>query len=295
MQKDTNKNLKDTENEGQKDTISKPVIFNASSQKSFPYDKTYKLVTAMYMVTDVMDKVEPIRHKLRNLGVEILSDTRLMQYGTGKSVAVNICSAVDEVLSFLKISVAMNLISEMNFSILEKEFLKLKSSISEALDLKPSWLSEFLGSVSEESSDLYRTSDVLSKDPETHSTLHKGQDNISKGHTRLGLQKGSTLMQALSDNKLLQSFDQTASPKYSFGVVNKNNFDLLKKERRHDIVTFISKNGGSATITDIKNGHQGSLASCGEKTLQRELLSMTKDGVLKKTGEKRWSRYSLAK
>ena len=31
----------------------------------------------------------------------------------------------------------------------------------------------------------------------------------------------------------------------------------------------------------------------GEKTLQRELASMVKDGVLYKTGEKRWSRYFI--
>jgi hypothetical protein len=53
-------------------------------------------------------------------------------------------------------------------------------------------------------------------------------------------------------------------------------------------------------ITDIRtksNGHPdqfSAIVSCGEKTLQRELVSMVKDGVLKKLGEKRWSRYMLA-
>ena len=30
-----------------------------------------------------------------------------------------------------------------------------------------------------------------------------------------------------------------------------------------------------------------------EKTIQRELLNLVSEGVLKKTGEKRWSKYSL--
>ncbi len=54
---------------------------------------------------------------------------------------------------------------------------------------------------------------------------------------------------------------------------------------------------GMATIKDIKDKikttpEQASfLVSCSEKTLQRELVSMVKDGVLNKTGKKRWSRY----
>ena len=72
-----------------------------------------------------------------------------------------------------------------------------------------------------------------------------------------------------------------------------NGFDILKKQRSDDIINFIRKNIGGVTITDIKNGVYGSLSSCSEKTLQRELISMVKNGVLNKTGEKRWSRYFL--
>ena len=42
----------------------------------------------------------------------------------------------------------------------------------------------------------------------------------------------------------------------------------------------------------MSNGHN-ILISLGEKTLQRELLAMVADGVLKKEGEKRWSRYFI--
>ena len=88
--------------------------------------------------------------------------------------------------------------------------------------------------------------------------------------------------------------NSTASPS---GATN--NFDELKKQRRGEIVEVIKVIGGNATIKDIKDraktnpAKNGSLASCGEKTLQRELVSMVKDGVLKKTGEKRWSKYFL--
>jgi len=48
------------------------------------------------------------------------------------------------------------------------------------------------------------------------------------------------------------------------------------------------------SIKDIDLALQGLGEKCGEKTLQRELVSMVGDGVLKKSGEKRWSRYFLA-
>jgi hypothetical protein len=36
------------------------------------------------------------------------------------------------------------------------------------------------------------------------------------------------------------------------------------------------------------------VTGCSEKTIQRELSAMVRSGILKKVGEKRWSRYSLA-
>ena len=67
-----NKNLKDHERKSLMasygaGTSNMPVL-------SLPYIKTNKLITALYMVTDTIEKEEPIRLKLRTLGVEILSD-----------------------------------------------------------------------------------------------------------------------------------------------------------------------------------------------------------------------------
>jgi NMD protein affecting ribosome stability and mRNA decay len=79
-------------------------------------------------------------------------------------------------------------------------------------------------------------------------------------------------------------------------------FYELKKKRREEIIKIIRANfNGSdplnvgATITDIKTRLEGSSIYLGEKTLQRELVSMVQDKVLYKTGSKRWSRYFLPK
>jgi hypothetical protein len=70
--------------------------------------------------------------------------------------------------------------------------------------------------------------------------------------------------------------------------------NILKKQRREDIIKAIKENGGSATITDVRAKASAALASCGEKTLQRELVSMVQDSILTKEGSKRWSKYFLA-
>jgi len=35
------------------------------------------------------------------------------------------------------------------------------------------------------------------------------------------------------------------------------------------------------------------IKDCSEKTIQRELLDLVEKGIVKKEGERRWSRYSL--
>lgn len=64
--------------------------------------------------------------------------------------------------------------------------------------------------------------------------------------------------------------------------------DKRKSERRNAILNII-KTKVNASIKDIAEGVVG----CSEKTVQRELLDMVAGGLLKKEGERRWSRYSL--
>ncbi len=64
----------------------------------------------------------------------------------------------------------------------------------------------------------------------------------------------------------------------------------VKKNTRQSIIIGLLKRKREAMIKDITPLIHG----CSEKTIQRELLSMVKSGILRKEGEKRWSRYSLA-
>lgn len=69
----------------------------------------------------------------------------------------------------------------------------------------------------------------------------------------------------------------------------KNNPAPVKNDRQVAIINTI-KEKGELSIKDLTDVIQG----CSEKTIQRELISLVTDGILYKTGERRWSRYSLA-
>jgi hypothetical protein len=248
-----------------------PGINVTDSPVSISYSKTNKLIMALYMVTDVMDSNEPIRYKLRNLGADILTDIY--------SKPNQALGKIAQVMSFLEIALTVKMVTEMNANILKKEFAELKKSVDELTHKNP-----FLGAEDVDLSDFFQ-----SNLPEASATLDTRKSLSLKEGSKsnsVGVQKGSTLMSALK-----KMSDKMPS---KTGAKTAVDFDALKKERRDQIKDIVSKNSNGVTITDIRKFAYGTLASCGEKTLQRELIAMVKENVLKKTGEKRWSRYFLA-
>jgi hypothetical protein len=59
-------------------------------------------------------------------------------------------------------------------------------------------------------------------------------------------------------------------------------------DRRERIKTVLEAKG-EATIKDISE----IITDCSEKTIQRELNAMIEDNIVKRQGERRWSKYSL--
>lgn len=73
-------------------------------------------------------------------------------------------------------------------------------------------------------------------------------------------------------------------PLKKFGAVS------VKKNSRQNIIITLLKRKKEVMIKDVSP----LISGCSEKTIQRELSAMVQAGILRKVGEKRWSRYSLA-
>jgi hypothetical protein len=65
--------------------------------------------------------------------------------------------------------------------------------------------------------------------------------------------------------------------------------DGFKRSNRQNIIMGLLKKKKELTIKDIAQV----IKDCSEKTIQRELNSFIIAGVIKRTGERRWSKYSL--
>ncbi|MEK7148242.1 MAG: hypothetical protein AAB758_03000, partial [Patescibacteria group bacterium] len=78
--------------------------------------------------------------------------------------------------------------------------------------------------------------------------------------------------------------DNPNKPLREFGAVS------VKKNSRQSVIIGLLKRKKEIMIKDVSP----LISGCSEKTIQRELLAMVSGGILRKIGEKRWSKYSLA-
>lgn len=65
--------------------------------------------------------------------------------------------------------------------------------------------------------------------------------------------------------------------------------NTVQTANRRERVLTVLKDVGEATIKDISER----ITDCSEKTIQRELISLIKDGLIVREGERRWSKYKL--
>lgn len=113
-----------------KDHIS---FFQKDSYLAFVYKKTEKLTTAMYMVTSLFPDSEPMKWSLRKKVSEMLSfilgykNSNLNQNIFIESVKERVL----DIVSLLEVLSKSGLVSVMNFSILQQEFLNLINVLDE--------------------------------------------------------------------------------------------------------------------------------------------------------------------
>lgn len=234
----------------------------------FANKKTEKLVTALYMVSDCMDADDALKGKLRLLGVELLSDiyklSTLSPMDKHSYLSVFL-THIYELLSFIEIAYTIGFISEMNTMILKNEFTLLAS------DLK-----------SNQSKDKHFTFTLDQKMFELPE-LKGGTDDLNY--------KGAESIKDKRTSFNTMSFINNKSPLQNLAIKKTNSVstNLADREDRTAKIISIIKDKKEVSIKDISL----TLTDCSEKTIQRELNSLVSKGQLKKTGAKRWSRYSI--
>ncbi|MDO8565449.1 MAG: hypothetical protein Q7R67_02430 [bacterium] len=228
--------------------------------------KPEKIASALYLITGFFTDAEPIKWKLRALAADLVSlglSLRGQMFKEREAARLEVRVILLEVMGLLNVTKNVGLVSDTNHNLLNQELLKY-------LDLLgfPEGLREENG-FAILSPNFFGTETRELKSREV-SDIFPIKDKIIpeyKGHTNFTPRE-----------------EKREKPLREFGAVS------VKKNSRQSVIISLLKRKKEIMIKDVSP----LISDCSEKTIQRELLAMVAAGILRKTGEKRWSRYSLA-
>ncbi|MFA6340670.1 MAG: hypothetical protein WCX27_00300 [Candidatus Paceibacterota bacterium] len=242
-------------------------LFSGDSYGLFVFKKTEKIVTAIYLLTGVMSEKEPMKERMRTIATDMLATAFAMSDRIwGEEVfQKNLSGSIHEIVTLFDIAEKTKMVSKMNHDIITTELKKmLDFLVTSALNYSSAKIAIepglFDGDYNYVSEKRYQNQPVEQK--VAASNEHKGQvilkdmrqNNVEK------IAKAPAVARAPKDNN------------------------------RQEVITGMLKDGSKLTIKDFAKNIKG----CSEKTIQRELITMVSKGLLKKEGERRWSKYFIA-
>ena len=270
-------------------------FFTKDKSFVFAHQKIKKLVAAVYMLTNFLPNEEPVKWSLRRLGMSLLRLNIDLKDGNSANqefIETSLRENILEIVSLLEVASFAGMVSEMNIAILKKEFHSLLTHIHAMIIEKSK-------------------SDPLLKSPFFHDEIDEISlpdiqhvKGIEEGIMSLN-EKTSVIGNQVSRETFIK--DKTQSLKAPFlqseplqvqsaPVPQVNSHKLkefgpvaVKKNKRQSIIINLLKRKKDIMVKDVAEV----VHDCSEKTLQRELLALVSEGILKKEGERRWTRYSL--
>lgn len=234
---------------------------NLSGEKA--YRRAERLVTALHLVTVHVSTEEPVRATIRKVGLRLLTDILLQkdEMRTSNSPKIrNTLSSIRELISLTRILMISGLISTQNGGVIVEALDELGNFI--AISNKTP-LSETIALNRE---DLVDTASVQAKSPASAPAISQA---AQAAH--------------ITDINDIQKVRDTVKDKTTL-----NTRTVVMGPRARFILDILLH--GELGIKDISS----QLPEYSEKMIQRELLGLVREGKVKKSGFKRWSKYSLA-
>lgn len=294
--------------------------------------KSEKLVSALYLVTDLMGDNEPIKHSLRKNGVALLSSMNSLAQLDVKDRVLELkmsLKSVTEITSMLHVAVTTGIVSKMNGELLMEGYRSLQLVLEKK---QPIFTKEMFHVEDEE-----ELNDDQGFSSAVTSTSYDALTPLSLARLYDNKQELRRTEEALKQSRILAKMEIK-------GQINDAEEDVIKDRSEVDIkdkktefekekVIIKDIHVRPASTHSVLMQHaaarpaSGSLASsfqmkktsrreqilalfvrgvdvsikdiaarikgCSEKTIQRELNALLYDNVIERIGEKRWSRYVL--
>lgn len=292
--------------------------------------KSEKLVTALYLVTDLMGDSEPIKHGLRKNAVALLSSMNALAQLDVKDRVIELkmsLKSVTEITSMLHVAVTTGIVSKMNGELLMDGYRSLQLVLEKK---QPIFTKEMLHVENEEDLDkeisfpnaVNSTSyDALT--PLSIARLHENTQDLRRTQeflrqaqllSKLGgaSNKGHTKDSVIKDSNEMKVLHETTQDRQDRNVIK----DIIPQQpSTHAVLMEHAARpsnilASSFQMKKLSRREQilalfvrgvdvsikditARIKGCSEKTIQRELNALLYDNVIERIGEKRWSRYVL--
>ncbi len=269
------------------------VVSQESGLSYFVLKKAERLASALYMVTNLFPAGDPLQRRMRSLGLDILSFTS-RQGSFVKTTSLGnrgLPLMINEIRALLNVALATRLLSPMNHEMLDAEYDGLLKAIRENIGrTEDSTLGNFDKSFFDVGG-VISLGGAISQEEMSPRGEVWGRESLrgfGKGH-----HKGHSSVECpIESDGLIRAYPPSPmreKPDTAVSGYGRKMSSIAKGARRSAVIKLVKKKG-SVSIKDISEA----IKDCGVKTLQRELVSLVGEGVLKKEGERRWSTYTLA-
>jgi len=250
----------------------KTTILKADSNVLFLQKKSERISAAIYLITNFFNVDEPLKWAMREDAVALIKDMNALSrtsLADKESRVRAAASHIGQIHSLIELARTAGFISPMNADILVSELGILLGRLEDRQ-------SQELSVNSLPFDQLF----FEAKIPETGHSLGGHASRVSHGQTSA----------KPHESKPAQTADDKG---HSKGHARNNVLyphTHAKSNRQESILKALGK-GDYMNIKDLLTY----VKDCSEKTLQRELTTLLQKGIVKRTGERRWSTYSLVK
>lgn len=264
----------------------------------FLFKKTERIAAALYVLTGLFPDAEPLKWSLRDSVSKLLGHVLSFNERAtvqSKEILSDTLAEMTRLHSLADLAFVADMLSPMNHSVLGKEL----DNVLSILDGK--WRTSAPASPAQFNEDFFGVpKDVFGEVAENHAVpvvaagaespddailrslseferLKRNQKDIYKGHLMI---KDTVLNKKDTGVARFRAVGKRpASPV----------LDQTKDERKERILSVLRQKT-NAMIKDFS----AVITDCSEKTIQRLLIEMVQGGVLKREGNRRWSKYKIA-
>jgi len=279
---------------------------NKELATDLPINKTEKLLTAVYIISDHIED-KPLQNKIRSNALELVSSMRCLNCRMDQNLFKESLRLVDDLNSCINLAATMSFISAMNGEVISKVLTGLKDSISncktgfdKALDqlvmvsgepaspeLQRGEQKKIAAATTGKPALNWKPAPKKEERVKVKPIVKMARPTLPPVKEKHPLIKTEYLIPANKDSEV--SLSKGHNGQDNGQIQEKDNGQPFGQKERRDNIIALARELREFSIKDMA----AKLPNIGEKTLQRELVSLFEAGILKKQGEKRWVKYSF--